>query len=90
MFRTKRKEEWQEQIPIPDLKRDMGSTQMMKKMELPMSILVSAISRKNVPDDDSDLQAAAARSLRVVTMVVIITTTITIPGRPTPYTIESR
>jgi len=52
---------------------------------------VSATSREDsVPDDDSDLQAAAFRSLRVVTTVVTVTITITTPGRPTPYTIESR
>ena len=72
------------------LKRKMGSTQTMNKMELPMSIFVSATSREDSdPDDDSDLQAAAFRSLRVVTTVVTVTTTITTPGRPTPYTIES-
>ena len=38
----------------------MGDTQTMNKMELPMSIFVSATSREDsVPDDDSDLQAAA-------------------------------
>ena len=69
----------------------MGDTQMMNKMELPMSIFVSATSREDiVPDDDSDLQAAAFRSLRVVTTVVTITTTITTPGRPTPYITESK
>ena len=48
----------------------VGVTQMMKKMEFPMSIFVSATSREDsVPDDDSDLQAAAFRSLRVVTRV---------------------
>ena len=68
----------------------MGDTQMMNKMELPMSIFVSATSREeNAPDDDSNLQAAAFLSLRVVAMVVTVTTTITTPGRPTPYTIES-
>ena len=73
------------------LKRKMGDTQIMNKMELPMSILVNDTSRaENVPDDDSDLQAAAFRSFRVVTVVVTITTTITTPGRPTPYTIESK
>ena len=41
------------------LKRKMGITQTMNKMELPMSIFVSATSREDsVPDDDSDLQAA--------------------------------
>ena len=69
----------------------MGDTQMMNKMELPMSIFVSATSREDiVPDDDSDLQAAAFRSLRVVTTVVTTTTTITTPGRPTPYITESK
>ena len=64
---------------------------MMNKMELPMSIFVSATSREEItPDDDSDLQAAAFRSLKVVTMVVTVTTTITTPGRPIPYTIESK
>ena len=62
----------------------------MNKIELPMSIFVSATSREeNVPDDDSDLQAAAFLSLRVVTMVVIIATTITTPVMPIPNTIES-
>ena len=62
----------------------------MNKMELPISIFVSATSREeNVPDDDSDLQAAAFRSLMVVTMVVTITTTITTPAIPIPNTIES-
>ena len=69
----------------------MGDTQMMNKMELPMSIFVSATSREDSdPDDDSDLQAAAFFSLRVVTMVVTVTTTNTTPGRTNPYTIESR
>ena len=63
----------------------VGVTQMMKKMEFPMSIFVSATSREDsAPDDDSDLQAAAFRSLRVVTTVVTVTTIITTPGRPTP------
>ena len=76
---------------ISNLKREVGETQMMNKMELPMSILVSATSREEiVPDDDSDLQAAAFRSLRVVTMVVTVTTTIITPGIPTPYTMESK
>ena len=78
-------------ISITDLNRDIGDTQTMNKMELPMSIFVSATSREDsVPDDDSDLQAAAFRSLRVVTTVVTVTTTITTPGRPTPYTTESK
>ena len=69
----------------------MGDTQMMNKMELPISIFVSATSREDsAPDDDSDLQAAAFRSLRLVTMVVTVTTTITTPGRPTPNTMESK
>ena len=64
---------------------------MMNKMELPMSIFVSATSREdNAPDDDSDLQAAAFCSLMVVTMVVTTTTTITTPGRPTPNIMESK
>ena len=64
--------------------------QVMNRMELPISIFVSATSRdESVPDDDSDLQAAAFRSLRVVTMVVTITIPITNQGRPIPYTIES-
>ena len=68
----------------------MGDTQTRNKMELPMSNFVSATSREeNVPDDDSDLQAAAFLSLRVVTMVVIIATTITTPVMPIPNTIES-
>ena len=68
----------------------MGKMQTMNKMELPISIFVSATSREeSVPDDDSDLQAAAFRSLRVVTMVVTITIAITTHGRPTPYTRES-
>ena len=68
----------------------MGDTQMMNKMELPTSIFVSDTSRDDsVPDDDSDLQAAAFRSLMVVTRVVTVTTTIADPGRATPYTIES-
>ena len=76
---------------MTNLARNVGDRQMMNKMELPMSIFVSATSREDsVPDDDSDLQAAAFRSLRVVTTVVTVTTTITTPGRPTPYTIESR
>ena len=59
-------------------------------MELPMSIIFSATSREDsAPVDDSDLQAAAFRSLRVVTTVVTITTTITTHGRPNPYTTES-
>ena len=78
-------------ILISNLKRQMGDTQMMNKMELPMSIFVSATSREDSdPDDDSDLQAAAFRSLRLVTMVVTVTTTITTPGRPTPNTMESK
>ena len=78
-------------ILISNLKRQMGDTQMMNKMELPMSIFVSATSREDSdPDDDSDLQAAAFRSLRVVTTVVTITTTITTPGRPNPYTMKSK
>ena len=73
------------------LKRKMGITQTMNKMELPMSIFVSATSREDsVPDDDSDLQAAAFRSLRVVTMVVTVTPTIVVPGMPIPYTEESK
>ena len=76
---------------MTNLARNVGDRQMMNKMELPMSIFVSATSREDsVPDDDSDLQAAAFRSLRVVTMVVTTTTTITTPGRPTPYTMESK
>ena len=77
-------------ILISNLKTQMGDTQMMNKMELPMSIFVSATSREDsAPDDDSDLQAAAFRSPRVVTRVVTVTTTITTPGRPNPYTTES-
>ena len=69
----------------------MGDTQMMNKMEIPISIFVSATSREDsAPDDDSDLQAAAFRSLRVVTTVVTTTTTITTPGRPTPNIMESK
>ena len=68
----------------------MGKMQTMNKMELPMSIFVSATSREDsVPDDDSDLQAAAFRSLRLVTTVVTTTTTIATHGRPNPYTTES-
>ena len=64
---------------------------MMNKMELPMSIFVSATSREDsAPDDDSDLQAAAFRSLKVVTMVVTVTPTIVVPGMPIPYTVESK
>ena len=80
----------EEHIPTSYLNRDMGKMQVMNKMELPMSIFVSATSREeSVPDDDSDLQAAAFRSLMVVTMVVTITTTITTPAIPIPNTIES-
>ena len=69
----------------------MGDTQTRNKMELPMSNFVSATSREeNVKDDDSDLQAAAFWSLRVVTMVVTVTVTITTPGRPIPYSMESK
>ena len=69
----------------------MGDTQTMNKMELPMSIFVSATSREDsATDDDSDLQAAAFRSLRVVTMVVTVTPTIVVPGMPIPYTVESK
>ena len=76
---------------VANLKREVGVTQIMNKMEMPMSIFVSATSRdENVPDDDSDLQAAAFRSLRVVTVVVTVTTTIINPGIPIPYTIESK
>ena len=79
-----------EQISITYLKKDMGKVQTMNKMELPMSIFVSATSRvDSVADDDSDLQAAAFRSLRLVTTVVTTTTTITTHGRPNPYTTES-
>ena len=64
---------------------------MMNKMEIPISIFVSATSREDSdPDDDSDLQAAAFRSLRVVTTVVTVTPTIVIPGMPIPYTVESK
>ena len=87
----KHREKKKGQIPISYLKRKMGNTQMMNKMELPMSIFVSATSREeNAADDDSDLQEAAFWSLRAVTMVVTITTTITTPGRPIPYIIESK
>ena len=76
---------------MSDLKRQMGDTQMMNKMELPMSIFVNDTSREDsVLDDDSDLHAAAFRSLRVVTMVVTITTTITSPGRPAPNIVMSK
>ena len=75
---------------MTNLKRNVGDRQTMNKMELPISIFVNATSREdNVPDDDSDLQEAAFRSLRVVTMVVTITTTITNQGSPIPYTTES-
>ena len=75
---------------MTNLKRNVGDRQTMNKMELPISIFVNATSREdNVPDDDSDLQEAAFRSLRVVTMVVTITIPITNQGRPIPYTIES-
>ena len=77
-------------ITAKSANRDMGDRQTMNKMELPMSIFVSATSREDsVPDDLSDLQAAAFRSLRVVTRVVTVTTAITPPGRPSPYTTES-
>ena len=69
----------------------MGKMQTMNKMEFPMSIFVSPTSREDsAPDDDSDLQAAAFRSLTVVTTVVTTTTTITTPGRPKPYTMKSK
>ena len=76
---------------MTNLARNVAVTQTMNKMELPMSIFVSATSREDSdPDDDSDLQAAAFRSLRVVTTVVTTTTTITTPGRPIPKTMESK
>ena len=87
---TRRKSKKAGGIFISNLKRQMGDTQTMNKMELPMSIFVSATSRQDsVPDDYSDLQAAAFRSLRVVTTVVTVTT-ITIPGRPAPYSMNSK
>ena len=89
-YTTEKLGQCHEQVSITYLKKDMGKMQTMNKMELLMSIFVSATSWvDSVPDDDSDLQAAAFRSVRVVAVVVTTTTTITTHGRPNPYTTES-
>ena len=73
-----------------------------KSIEVPINILVNAISRGEIDDDDDDndelplaedvtaLHAAAWRIFIAVIAVVVVTTIITVTGMPAPYTKLSR
>ena len=75
-----------------NLNTAMEKTQTMNSTELPMSILIRAISCDFIfpLDDVSARHAAACLSVIVVMIVIVVTTTIITPGRPAPYTKASR
>ena len=77
-----------------------GEMHTMNSIELPINILVNAISLTEIGDDDDNKlpladdaparQAAAWRIFIAVIIVVVVTTIITIPDMPAPYTKLSR